>query len=145
MIECLKTLGVPESFLHFRLADEFKAPGVFEQSHFVMGTSSTGLIRVEEEERRVGSGECYYLFCMERGLEIYLASFTGGGGELALLVEGDSISSDISIRLSKAMEGSWPSSPGPGDTTVPGDRLMIHQHRLLSLRGNAQKWLTGSP
>jgi hypothetical protein len=141
IIDCLRILGVPEPFLHFKLADQFKAPGVFEQSHFVIGTSSTGAIKVEEEERRAGSGESFYLFCIEKGLEIYLAFYTGGGGELALLVTCDSGACTICPRLAAAMESPWPSSTNNTDPSIPPDRLAIHEHRLTSLRGNVQKWL----
>ncbi|HLY76099.1 MAG TPA: hypothetical protein VKU80_18415 [Planctomycetota bacterium] len=134
-------MGVPESFLHFKLADQFNAPGVFEQSHFVMGTSSTGAIKVEEEERGAGSGESFYLFCIERGLEIYLSFYTGDGGELALLVTCDSGACDICPRLAAAMGSPWPSHSNNIDQPISPDRLAIHQHRLTSLRENVQKWL----
>jgi hypothetical protein len=139
MLDCLRRLGAPGETLSFRLASEFKAPGVFEQYHYVAGTASAGAIKVEEEERGAGDGFCYYLFCKERGLEIYLDRFSGRGGELAWVVQSDSRSAEVCTALSTAMGGVWPTSNEAVPKSVE-DRVAIIRQRLGALRSHVEKW-----
>ena len=140
--KCLQELGASKETLNFRLASEFKAPGMFEQYHQAAGTASAGAIKVEEDERGVGAGSCFYVFCKEKGLEVYLAHFFGAGGELALLVRSDSKSAEACRSLSAAMGGVWPSTE-----TVPvglEDRVALHRQRVSALRGHVQEWFKGA-
>ena len=139
VLECLRRLSVPEEALRFRIANEFKAPGVFEQTHSIAGSLAAGAIKEEEEERGAGEGSCYYIFCKDRDLEIYLAQYSGGGGEIAILDQSDPKSTDVCEALSRAMGGIWPSSDG-SVSRVPDDRVTLHLQRRGAMRGHVQEW-----
>lgn len=142
ILSCLMRCGVPESLLEFKLANEFIAPGVFEQRHSVAGHSSTGAILEEEEERGAGSGACQYVFCIDRKLEIYLASYSGNGGEIAILVRADPDSAEICAALSAAMGIAWPTSAEGSRSRSDPDRITLHHQRLAAMRGHVQEWFS---
>jgi hypothetical protein len=139
---CLARWGVPESLLAFRVANEFRAPGVYEQVHCVAGRSSAGAIKVEEEERGAGRGESVYIFCEAEGVELYLARFSGSFGELAVLARIEpTASSGLVGPLFDAMGIPFPIVDEGRRTKDLAERLDLHQARLIQLRQHAREWV----